>query len=459
MTSGTKTQDGRVNTVIFQQNSCVGSPDTLSGVVGPYETKTWNGGDGVSSPRQTQPISRFFYLTPMYEPERLVYETKATQKGMKLVDRTYAQWKRSKPPRGEHPYTMSHTKTMSDVYQRVFSGCNPGQAGYPLRKVENTSQGFLPYGALQQWSANDDIALNGKLRTKIQGGDFNITVFFAEGRESLNTIADGANRIYRSMRALKRGNPFEAGRALLRPGITRRVNPGVISSGAPEILPDFLLNPHAKKIRKEEVTQEWFAENWLQLQYGWRPIIEDTYNAARHLAYMQNRQPSSVRTYRASRTIRAQERGYTASYFPDYAQSYTRKSIIAKVSHVNDAVLAGLQDPASLAWELIPFSFVVDWFIPIGNYLQAMQLPRALTGVFVTTSKVVSRAGGLKQGVNAGGGIVSRGQGTYSETTVFTRAISSSLPKVDLPNFKGWEKSASWQHATNALALLIGLNK
>jgi len=33
---------------------------------------------------------------------------------------------------------------------------------------------------------------------------------------------------------------------------------------------------------------------------------------------------------------------------------------------------AGLVNPIDIAWELLPWSFVVDWFIPVGNTLQAM---------------------------------------------------------------------------------------
>jgi hypothetical protein len=29
----------------------------------------------------------------------------------------------------------------------------------------------------------------------------------------------------------------------------------------------------------------------------------------------------------------------------------------------------GFVNPAVIAWELVPFSFVVDWFVPVGNFL------------------------------------------------------------------------------------------
>ena len=44
-----------------------------------------------------------------------------------------------------------------------------------------------------------------------------------------------------------------------------------------------------------------------------------------------------------------------------------------KVSNPN-VLLAnrlGLLNPISVAWELVPFSFLIDWFVPVGNYLDS----------------------------------------------------------------------------------------
>lgn len=56
----------------------------------------------------------------------------------------------------------------------------------------------------------------------------------------------------------------------------------------------------------------------------------------------------------------------------------------------------GLLNPLSLAWELVPWSFVVDWFLPIGPVLQALTAPAGL--IFVNGSESVrnSLSGQLK---------------------------------------------------------------
>jgi len=124
---------------------------------------------------------------------------------------------------------------------------------------------------------------------------------------------------------------------------------------------------------------------------------------------------------------------------------------------VNVAQLSGLTDPASVLWELTPYSFVADWFIPIGNYLAARSLASALTGTFVTTKtrRVFCAYEGL---ANTDNGIVrtvytTPPKGNCALINV-TRTVSTSL-NVPVPSFKTLDKVASWKHCANAVALLV----
>lgn len=47
-------------------------------------------------------------------------------------------------------------------------------------------------------------------------------------------------------------------------------------------------------------------------------------------------------------------------------------------SHFKTFQQIGLTNPLLLGWELIPFSFVADWFIQVGDYLETLD---ALIGV------------------------------------------------------------------------------
>jgi hypothetical protein len=51
----------------------------------------------------------------------------------------------------------------------------------------------------------------------------------------------------------------------------------------------------------------------------------------------------------------------------------------------------GLINPAVVAWELVPFSFLVDWFIPVGKFLDSWtdQLGYDIQYPFSTTTRTV----------------------------------------------------------------------
>jgi hypothetical protein len=46
-----------------------------------------------------------------------------------------------------------------------------------------------------------------------------------------------------------------------------------------------------------------------------------------------------------------------------------------KIKDLNTLGKLGLTNPLSAAWNLATLSFVVDWFIPIGDYLDALDVP------------------------------------------------------------------------------------
>lgn len=131
-----------------------------------------------------------------------------------------------------------------------------------------------------------------------------------------------------------------------------------------------------------------FASNWLEYRYGWRLIVMDVDGAVKHLAQsMIDRPPilrvkSNVTNSRPGSVLE----GWTGwrfaalgdescyrkvSYFINSGASITYKYRITnlRLSNLNQL---GLINPASLAWELIPFSFVVDWFLNVGDVLKSL---------------------------------------------------------------------------------------
>jgi hypothetical protein len=128
-----------------------------------------------------------------------------------------------------------------------------------------------------------------------------------------------------------------------------------------------------------------------------------------------------------------------------------KRGIVAYITENGNSSIAatlGLLDPELVAWELVPFSFVADWFIPIGQWMEARAKASRLTGTFVTSDKATCLIDQLTiAGVSCSG---------YGAQISFNRSISSTLD-VPMPTFKPLTKVASWQHCANALALAVGM--
>jgi hypothetical protein len=124
----------------------------------------------------------------------------------------------------------------------------------------------------------------------------------------------------------------------------------------------------------------------------------------------------------------------------------TRSTLIVySEERISVAATLGLLNPENVAWELLPWSFVVDWFIPIGQYLDARAITSCVNGSYVQSTKTAFRVTGRSGNANWGG--------DWCEGVDFNRTVSSS-PSLPLPSFKGLAKAASWQHCVNSIALL-----
>lgn len=124
------------------------------------------------------------------------------------------------------------------------------------------------------------------------------------------------------------------------------------------------------------------ANGYLTWKYGWSPLAADLYGL-----YNDSKEKldkclmiSAVRNVSGNFDLKPLGVTYDITGTADI-QSYCK--IFARLSDgfVAQAQGYGLINPASLAWELVPYSFVVDWVCPIGNYLEALTAKAGLTFV------------------------------------------------------------------------------
>lgn len=403
MTNGTKTHGS--STPLATQS---GAGFTQS----EFGTRTWSGADYPRAPLTYHVVDRSkttTYIDVWKGNVRVKQKYKP-----KFIIRPLRPPKRGRTE--EHAYTMSDismTDGLLKYRQPIWDVAYTGTG-------RNT--GFFGGNAIDNWSTNNDLALLGKLREKVAGSDFNAGVFLGEGKEALNMITDSATRLYKAYRSARSGNLIKAQRYLLN-GSRHEVEP-------PKVL----------------------ASNWLQLQYGWLPLLKDLENGAQFLAHHLSVPLQQVVRVSAqvANTVQSASPSNTA---PMSSKAYTRKWIKCILKEKDIVTLSGLTDPLSVAWELVPYSFVIDWFIPIGNYLSARGLSQSLSGTFVTSSKRYLMMEGIKS-VNVTLAVI---PGKHKLTSVnFSRTVSTSL-QVPLPSVKPLSKVVSWNRAANAAALLTQL--
>lgn len=200
------------------------------------------------------------------------------------------------------------------------------------------------------------------LRTRVLGGvlgkykkhSFNASVLLGELPETARMVVDPIIDVLQAYRLARKGK-FSKARKVLEDRSGRRIP---IDKGA--------------------------ASNWLALRYGWIPAIQDSYNAAEAYHLWKTTYPSHFTRVRSKAKIE------TPAFIPSCsARGFNRTSlsIILKTSfELEVQSTLGFGNPAILAWELLPFSFVVDWAYDVGTWLELVcQLPRNRATQYITT--------------------------------------------------------------------------
>lgn len=206
------------------------------------------------------------------------------------------------------------------------------------------------------YSNNDKLATMSKLIERVKGHDFNLAVNAAQGKELVNMVSLNLRKLTRAALALKRGD-FET--AARQWGAT------------------------AKKKSKLAFTD--ISGRWLELQYGWLPTLSDTFEAAKAFeAISQGPRKTTFSAHKSKHDHDAFDRQTNgiADWWWDSDADYRIQFELAEEMAVERQL--GLLDPLTVAWEIVPYSFVIDWFVPIGLYLSVLGQIPFLKGRFLT---------------------------------------------------------------------------
>lgn len=111
---------------------------------------------------------------------------------------------------------------------------------------------------------------------------------------------------------------------------------------------------------------------WLAFHFGVEPLVRDVYSLIDRLSAPKD--PKCVTTTAKCSNTYSGPRN--VSWYTDDATLKGRVRISAFVTRENDNLALmndlGLLNPLSIAWELVPYSFVADWFFPVGQYINSI---------------------------------------------------------------------------------------
>lgn len=201
-------------------------------------------------------------------------------------------------------------------------------------------------------AVNENAAIN-QAFSNVTAAKLESLVTVAEGKETIGHLKNSAIKLFNLARALRKGK---------------------FSQLAPKTWRRYL--KAKKKVPSTDVA-DFFADAWLEIRYAWIPIMLDAEAA---VAVLKSEHKLAARqTFRGfdqSSLTKSKEVVF------DTSQGTLRGSVDAKCTtraragclcqaKVSNGLSheLGLLNFGTLVWEMIPFSFVVDWFIDVSGWI------------------------------------------------------------------------------------------
>lgn len=179
------------------------------------------------------------------------------------------------------------------------------------------------------------------------------------------------------------------------------------------------------------------AKTWLEYRYGWRTLmydVKDLRKAINNLGKQRARFKDRVGYGTAgTNSYQASVDAITGACSGEYVQVETSWNISYRGAVVADIEPPTFQiNPLITGWELVPFSFVIDWFITVGKTLEALS--------FLSLSTAYAAAYGFKceiqkdstyvPGTPVAGYTTVTLSGSASSRGTFTSRTPTSVSKV-----------------------------
>ncbi len=218
------------------------------------------------------------------------------------------------------------------------------------------------------------------------------------------------------------------------------------------------------------INPKTWHNHWLEYQYGWRPLLSDIHGAIDQLSRTAG--GALALKARASENENWSERiEPNGTYMPEWiSQRDFKQSARVEIyiyfqpypNLVTDLAYFSSLNPLSIAWELLPYSFVVDWFLGVGQWLRAIETSLAFpgdvkSGYVTTTVRTTAKEQRLSTGrTDESGYSFDCFCEAFNIAGTKTRTTLGSLPLPRAPTFKVNLSSTRLISAASLLAQHLG---
>jgi hypothetical protein len=292
-------------------------------------------------------------------------------------------------------------------------------------------------------STESEFKARSRLAEQVNKSSVNLGVMFAERKQTSSLIASTAVRLAGAALSLKRGD---------LKGVYSFLSVGSKTPSQKEL--DRVLRTRPDKR---------VASHWLEYNFGWVPLLNDVYGSCELLAhhaagkvYHTSARASARHTHSRVFSIKA------GNNFNGNLISSSKTNYVAhyRLDSYAKAALAqtGLSNPLTVAWEILPYSFVVDWFIPVSNYLQTLMAfdgfelvqgskSTVWTGVITKNFARTYVSGNPSHPDQI---LIETGESSWTQS-IFSRSRLASFPDSVPPSFRNpLERGPLWKLATSA---------
>jgi len=358
----------------------------FGGAQPPPYAPVWSYFLGVGRRGMTQIMSD--WVTPDYK--RLIAKGQVINHGMSRVNlrvtpsdstgRSVRQVKGAKNAQGQYQWAIYNM--YGDIMSHVF--------GSPTDGLHTSLKEKYPLPVSQQSLINKATI---EAMNRVEPAKSQSLVIWLERHKTFDMIIDRTKKLASVVQAVKKGDLHRL--EFMFPGKRTKVYPkrvvlwdanGNPITGGPK--GDRTRYGHLP-LKPPPSKMEDARKLWLEYRYGWTPLVHDIVDSLKAI-YADDLRNQLTQHERFTARGKATFSGQTVSSVAALREFFGTSTAESTASHdftVRAYILYRMSSEFGLArrlndfgafdvpraiWEVVPWSFVIDWFVPIGDYLGAM---------------------------------------------------------------------------------------